>query len=93
MTATQQQILMQGIQAGPQAPVKKFDPNEDPAFQMPFSNLAPLWQAKFGDKWVNRYQFDYPKTADDEFYGGVFHRLDRENMFEKASDWIRLKEF
>lgn len=91
-SAMQQQMAMQGIQAGPQAPVKKFDPNEDPAFQMPFSNLVPLWQAKFGDKWINRYQFDFPKTADDEFYTGVFHRLERQNMFEKAGDWVRLKE-
>lgn len=82
----QQQLAMQGIQAGAQTPQTKFDPNKEAAYQVPLSQLVTLWQAKYGDKWVDN------AAHENGFFVHASSRLNANGMFEKAQGWVRLKE-
>ena len=73
------------------APQKlQFNPNSHEAWSIPLSQLVNLWQAKFGDVWVD------VSDLDDDFWPEASARLhlnykmetyDREN-----TPWARLKE-
>ena len=56
------QGVMQGIMASQQA-IKPFNPNELGAFKMPLSQLVTLWQAKYGDEWVEVFEDDFWSDA------------------------------
>ena len=75
------------VQAGPQAPVKPFNPNEIEAYQIPLSQLVTMWQIKYGDKWVEAIS-----DRDPDFFVDAADRLSRANMLEEVRGWIRLKE-
>lgn len=75
------------VQAGPQAPVKPFNPNEIEAYQIPLSQLVTLWQAKYGDKWV-----ELREVSDTEFFGHAADRLVRNALMEECRNWMRIKE-
>ncbi len=85
----QQQLAMQGIQAGQSVPSaqQSFDPNKEEAYQIPLSQLVTLWQAKYGDKWV-----DSAVVHDNSFFAHACSRLNANSLFEKAQGWVRLKE-
>lgn len=88
-SAYQNQLAMQGIQAGRAVPgaQQSFDPNKEEAYQIPLSQLVTLWQAKYGDKWV-----DSAVVHDNSFFAHACSRLNANGMFEKAHGWVRLKE-
>jgi hypothetical protein len=76
------------MQSAPQKP--EFNPNKHEAWSISLSQLVNLWQAKFGDVWVD------VSDLDDEFWPEASARLhlnykmetyDREN-----TPWARLKE-
>lgn len=76
------------MQSAPQKP--QFNPNSHEAWSIPLSQLVNLWQAKFGDVWVD------VSDLDDDFWPEASARLhlnykmetyDREN-----TPWARLKE-
>jgi hypothetical protein len=71
----------------PELPV--FNPNEHECFQIPLSTVALMWQAKFGDQWLNRNK---ALDLDSDFLGHAWRRLNDNNMFEFHEDWYRLKE-
>lgn len=89
MTAGQYNPLagQRRVQAGPQAPVKPFNPNEIEAYQIPLSQLVTLWQAKYGDKWV-----ELREVSDTEFFGHAADRLVRNALMEECRNWMRIKE-
>ncbi len=67
-----------------------FNPNKQEAFQIPLSRLVTLWQAKYGDQWING---DEPVSErDDAFYVDALRRLLSAGLFEQHSGWVRLKE-
>lgn len=87
MLMKQQLAAQHRVQAGPQAPVKPFNPNEIEAYQIPLSQLVTLWQAKYGDKWV-----ELREVSDTEFFGHAADRLVRNALMEECRNWMRIKE-
>jgi hypothetical protein len=69
-----------------------FNPNKDPVYSMPLSQLVNLWRAKFGDTWVDVSEIE------DEFWEAASSRLHQNHMMETinhhsdTTPWSRLKE-
>lgn len=76
------------MQSAPQKP--EFNPNKHEAWSIPLSQLVNLWQAKFGDVWVD------VSDLDDDFWPEASGRLHRNNKMELCdhgnTPWARLKE-
>ena len=71
---------MMGAQA-----MMPFNPNEIEAYKIPLSNLVTLWQAKFGDTWVQKF--------DEDFWADAMFRLKVAGKLEEAKHtWYRIKE-
>ena len=64
--------------------IKPFNPNEQEAYKIPLSNLVTLWQAKFGDEWV--------EVLTEEFWRDALNRLTNAKKLEHANGWHRIKE-
>jgi len=64
--------------------IKPFNPNEHGAFKMPLSQLVTLWQAKYGDEWVEVFE--------DEFWQDAMSRLNVAGKLENTRHWFRIKE-
>lgn len=90
--AAQKAQYMQAYGSGTQRiqAVKRFNPNESEAFQVPMSQLVTMWRLKYGDEWVDMQQ-SRPSSGKD-FYTDAFDRLDRAGLFEMFDGWCRLKE-
>lgn len=69
-----------------------FNPNKDPVYSMPLSQLVNLWRAKFGDTWVDVSELE------EDFWSDASCRLHQNNMMETinhhsdTTPWSRLKE-
>lgn len=78
----------------PSEPVKmqgfNFDPNTKEAYMIPMSRLVDMWQALFGDRWLNSMRAN-PEFKD-RFWADACDRLTQNSMFEIQGDWFRLKE-
>lgn len=76
------------MQSAPQK--KTINPNTHEAWSIPLSQLVNLWQAKYGDKWVD------VSDLDDDFWPEASARLHRNNKMEACDNdstpWARLKE-
>lgn len=81
--AVAQQVFTGQSRASTQ-PIKPFNPNEEPAFSIPLSHLITLWQAHYGDQWVERF--------DEEFWANARLRLHENDKLEAVSGWFRIKE-
>lgn len=89
--AAQKGLTNPGAIFGASGPIQKkerFNPNEQEAYQIPLSRLVTMWQAKYGDAWVDGQQ---PATNGD-FYSDACMRLANNNLFERMEGWVRLKE-
>ena len=70
----------------------QFNPNEDPVYAIPLSELVNLWRARYGDTWVD------VSDIDDEFWSDASARLHSNKMMEEinhhtdTTPWSRLKE-
>lgn len=76
-----QQAIAGGVY---QQAMKPFNPNDIEAYNVSMSNLVTLWQAKFGDTWVELFN--------DEFWTHALKRLNNANKLEQVSGWYRIKE-
>ena len=85
---TQAQRPKARMQSAPQK--KAINPNTHEAWSIPLSQLVNLWQAKYGDKWID------VSDLDDEFWPEASARLHRNNKMEACDNdstpWARLKE-
>lgn len=69
-----------------------FNPNKNPVYSIPLSELVNLWRAKFGDLWVDVSEIE------EEFWEEASSRLHQNNMMETinhhtdTTPWSRLKE-
>lgn len=82
-----QQAAAQNVfgQAAKGAQAIPFNPNEIEAYKVPLSTLVTLWQAKFGDEWVSKF--------DDEFWFNATDRLKEAGKVEVVKHtWYRIKE-
>lgn len=80
MLATKQAVS-QGVFASQKKP---FNPNEDAAYTTPLSQLVTLWQANYGDQWVERFE--------DDFWNSARVRLLNNDKLEGVGGWYRIKE-
>ena len=64
--------------------ITPFDPNEQEAYKIPLSQLVTLWQANYGDEWVEK--------PDEAFWMDALTRLNVAGKFEHAGGWYRIKE-
>ena len=82
------QAVKQRMQSAPQK--KAINPNTHEAWSIPLSQLVNLWQAKYGDKWID------VSDLDDEFWPEASARLHMNNKMEACDNdstpWARLKE-
>lgn len=85
--AQQRRIQGGAVPGGRPVPITPFNPNEIEAYQIPLSQLVTLWQAKYGDKWV-----ELREVSDTEFFGHAADRLVRNNLMEECRNWMRIKE-
>ena len=72
------------VQGAYQKASKPFNPNEHEAFKIPLSQLVTLWQAKYGDEWVEVFE--------DEFWSDAMSRLRVADRLENTRHWFRIKE-
>lgn len=84
MDAYNQHVAHQQMAGARRSVDKIFDPNESAAYKMPLSELVTLWQAKYGDMWVCKF--------DSNFWVDACSRMTALGMFEKVNGWVRLKE-
>jgi hypothetical protein len=69
-----------------------FNPNKDPVYSIPLSELVNLWRARFGDTWVDVSELE------DDFWCDASARLHTNKMMEElnhhsdTTPWSRLKE-
>jgi hypothetical protein len=69
-----------------------FNPNKDPVYSIPLSELVNLWRARFGDTWVDVSELE------DDFWCDASARLHQNKMMEElnhrsdTTPWSRLKE-
>ena len=69
-----------------------FNPNKDPVYTIPLSELVNLWRARFGDIWVDVSELE------EDFWSDASARLHTNKMMEElnhhtdTTPWSRLKE-
>ena len=69
-----------------------FNPNNDPVYSIPLSELVNLWRARYGDTWVDVSEIE------DDFWSDASARLHSNKKMEELnhhsdnSPWARLKE-
>jgi hypothetical protein len=73
-------------------PMTTFNPNKDPVYSIPLSELVNLWRARFGDTWVDVSELE------EDFWQDASARLHQNKMMEEVNHrsdttpWSRLKE-
>ena len=76
----------------PLTTMTSFNPNKDPVYSIPLSQLVNLWRAKFGDTWVDVSELE------EDFWSDASARLHTNKMMEElnhhsdTTPWSRLKE-
>ena len=69
-----------------------FNPNKNPVYSIPLSELVNLWRARFGDTWVDVSELE------DDFWSDASARLHTNKKMEElnhhsdTTPWSRLKE-
>ena len=69
-----------------------FNPNNNPVYSIPLSELVNLWRAKYGDTWIDVSELD------DDFWEDASARLHKNKKMEELdhhsgnTPWARLKE-
>lgn len=69
-----------------------FNPNKNPVYSIPLSELVNLWRARYGDTWVDVSEIE------EEFWEEASSRLHQNDMMETinhhsdTTPWSRLKE-
>lgn len=69
-----------------------FNPNKNPVYSIPLSELVNLWRARYGDMWIDVSEIE------EEFWEEASSRLHQNQMMETinhhsdTTPWSRLKE-
>lgn len=67
----------------------EFDPNNEAAWTMKLSDMRPLWEARFGDTWVNT---KLPDFYNDMFWAQAADRMANAGLLEVKHAWAKIKE-
>jgi hypothetical protein len=69
-----------------------FNPNNDPVYSIPLSQLVNLWRAKFGDTWIDVSELEEDFWSDASARLHTNKKMEELNHHSDNSPWARLKE-
>ena len=69
-----------------------FNPNNDPVYSIPLSELVNLWRAKFGDTWIDVSELEEDFWSDASARLHTNKKMEELNHHSDNSPWARLKE-
>jgi len=69
-----------------------FNPNNDPVYSTPLSQLVNLWRAKFGDTWIDVSELEEDFWSDASARLHSNKKMEELNHHSDNSPWARLKE-
>ena len=69
-----------------------FNPNNNPVYSIPLSELVNLWRAKYGDTWVDVSEIEEDFWSDASARLHSNKKMEELNHHSDNSPWGRLKE-
>jgi hypothetical protein len=69
-----------------------FNPNKDPVYSIPLSELVNLWRARFGDTWVDVSELEDDFWCDASARLHTNKKMEELNHHSDTTPWSRLKE-
>ena len=69
-----------------------FNPNNDPVYSIPLSELVNLWRAKYGDTWIDVSEIEEDFWSDASARLHTNKKMEELNHHSDNSPWARLKE-
>ena len=69
-----------------------FNPNNDPVYSIPLSELVNLWRARYGDTWVDVSEIEEDFWSDASARLHSNKKMEELNHHSDNSPWARLKE-
>ena len=69
-----------------------FNPNNDPVYSIPLSQLVNLWRAKFGDTWIDVSELEEDFWSDASARLHTNKKMEELNHHSDNTPWSRLKE-
>jgi hypothetical protein len=69
-----------------------FNPNNDPVYSIPLSELVNLWRAKYGDTWIDVSEIEEDFWSDASARLHTNKKMEELNHHSDNSPWSRLKE-
>ena len=69
-----------------------FNPNNDPVYSIPLSELVNLWRARYGDTWVDVSEIEEDFWSDASARLHTNKKMEELNHHSDNSPWARLKE-
>ena len=69
-----------------------FNPNNDPVYSIPLSQLVNLWRAKFGDTWIDVSELEEDFWSDASARLHSNKKMEELNHHTDTTPWSRLKE-
>ena len=70
----------------------EFNPNNDPVYSIPLSELVNLWRARYGDTWVDVSEIEEDFWSDASARLHSNKKMEELNHHSDNSPWARLKE-
>jgi hypothetical protein len=69
-----------------------FNPNNDPVYSIPLSELVNLWRARYGDTWVDVSEIEEDFWSDASARLHTNKKMEELNHHTDTTPWSRLKE-
>lgn len=69
-----------------------FNPNKNPVYSIPLSELVNLWRARYGDMWVDVSELEEDFWVDASARLHTNKKMEELNHHSDTTPWSRLKE-
>ena len=69
-----------------------FNPNTNPVYSMPLSELVNLWRAKYQDTWVDVSEIEEPFWVDASSRLHQNKKMEEISRIDSNTPWARLRE-
>jgi len=83
---------VKAMQSDPPTTMTSFNPNKDPVYSIPLSELVNLWRARFGDTWVDVSELEEDFWCDASARLHTNKKMEELNHHSDTTPWSRLKE-
>ena len=78
--------------APPAVTMTTFNPNNEPVYTIPLSELVNLWRARYGDTWVDVSEIEEDFWSDASARLHTNKKMEELNHHTDTTPWSRLKE-